>query len=65
MKNAQDKKINLKTIKSFKKFEKHFQLNFKWKFLIVTAALAMIHAKFGHLLNSKNVSKLFENLTID
>jgi hypothetical protein len=59
MKNVQDKKVNLKQIKSFKKFEKHFKLNFKWKALILTAILAMIYSKFGHLLNSKNVSKYF------
>lgn len=59
MKNVQDKKINLKKIKSFKKYEKHFELNFKWKVLMVTAVLSMIYSKFGHLLNSKNVSKKF------
>lgn len=55
LKRAKENKICLKKLKIPKIYQKHFELNFKWKFFIVIAVLSSFYGKFSHLFDSKKV----------
>jgi hypothetical protein len=55
LKSAVDKKVKLKELKSIRKRQKYFGLNYKWKCFIAVAIAWVIYARFSHLFDSKKV----------
>lgn len=55
LKLVHEKNIYLSDLKVIKKYPHYFQLNIKWKLLMVVIISWILHAKFNNLFNTKNV----------
>jgi hypothetical protein len=61
LQKAKKENFDVKRVKILRKYQKHFELNFKWKLMIATAIFWMLFMKFNHLIDTKKViKKLFQ-----
>jgi hypothetical protein len=55
LKSARENKIELRSLKIPRKFEKHLKMSFRWKMIIFASILAILYGRFSHLLNTSKV----------